>query len=73
LARTVEVTDEAITIHGERKREREEEREGVYRSERSYGSFRRLIPLPGGAMTDQAKASFKDACSRLRCPPRPSR
>src|SRR5262249_19616835 len=51
----VDVTDDAVTIQGERRREREEERGGMYRSERSYGSFYRVIPLPDGAMTDQAK------------------
>jgi HSP20 family protein len=35
----VEVTDEAITIQGERKQEKKEEKEGVYRTERSYGQF----------------------------------
>src|SRR5687768_12483813 len=33
---SVDITDDAITIQGERKRESEEEREGFYRSERSY-------------------------------------
>ena len=48
----VDVTEDAITIQGERKREHEEEKAGVYRSERSYGSFYRSIPLPEGAMGD---------------------
>src|SRR4029453_9986933 len=41
----VEITDEALVIRGERKSEREEDKEGYYRSERSYGSFYRKIPL----------------------------
>lgn len=57
---TVEVTDNLLTISGERKAEKEEKREGYYRSERSYGSFYRQIPLPEGAMTDTATAEFKD-------------
>jgi HSP20 family protein len=56
----VEVTDDAITIQGERREEREENREGYYRSERSYGSFYRAVPLPEGAITESAKANFKD-------------
>jgi HSP20 family protein len=32
----------------------------VYRSERSYGQFRRQIPLPEGAKLDTATASFKN-------------
>lgn len=56
----VELTDEALTISGERKEEKEEKREGYYRSERSYGSFYRCIPLPEGVKTDTAKAEFHD-------------
>jgi HSP20 family protein len=57
---SVEIGDDVLTISGERKDDREEEHEGVYRSERSYGSFYRTIPLPEGAVADSAKADFKD-------------
>src|SRR5687767_7170275 len=40
---TVDITDQEVTIEGERQHEREEEREGYYRSERGYGSFCRVI------------------------------
>ncbi len=56
----VEVTDDVLTISGERKEEKEEKREGHYRSERSYGSFYRQIPLPAGAKIDTATAEFTD-------------
>ena len=64
----VDVTDDAITIQGERRREHEDERGGVYRSERSYGSFQRVIALPEGAITDQAKASFRDGVLEITMP-----
>jgi HSP20 family protein len=64
----VDVTDEAITIQGERRREHEDEQAGIYRSERSYGSFQRVIPLPDGAMTDQAKATFRDGVLEITMP-----
>jgi HSP20 family protein len=64
----VDVTDDAITLQGERRREHEEEREGIYRSERSYGQFYRVIPLPEGAKTDQAKASFRDGVLEITMP-----
>ena len=67
----VDVTDESITIQGERKREHEEEREGIYRSERSYGSFSRVIPLPEGTITDQAKASFDNGVLEIAMPAPP--
>jgi HSP20 family protein len=54
----VEVGDDSVTIRGERRQEQEEDREGVFWSERSYGSFTRVIPLPPGTIADSAKASF---------------
>lgn len=56
----VEMTDDAIIISGERKLETEEEKEGYFHSERSYGSFYRSIPLPEGFHADKANASFTD-------------
>jgi HSP20 family protein len=56
----VEITENVLTLSGERREEKEEKHEGYYRSERSYGSFYRQIPLPEGAKTDTASAEFKD-------------
>jgi HSP20 family protein len=67
----VDVTEDAITIQGERKHEHEEERAGVYRTERSYGSFYRSVALPEGAMADQAKAVFKDGVLEVTMPAPP--
>jgi len=67
----IDVRDNDITISGERRQEQETEREGIYRSERSYGSFCRTIPLPEGTITDQAKATFKDGVLEVRMPAPP--
>jgi HSP20 family protein len=67
----IDITDEAISISGERRQEQESENAGVYRSERSYGSFYRTIPLPRGAISDQAKATFKDGVLEIRVPAPP--
>jgi HSP20 family protein len=67
----VDVRDDAVTIQGERRREHEEEREGVYRSERSYGSFSRVVPLPEGAITEQAKATFRSGVLEITMPTPP--
>jgi len=56
----VEVTDKALTLSGERKEEKEEKREGYYRTERNYGSFYRRIPLPEGVNTDKVTATFNN-------------
>ena len=53
----VEVGDDTVTIHGERRQDRQEEREGMFWTERGYGSFTRTVPLPAGAIADSAKAS----------------
>lgn len=67
----VDVTEDSISIQGERKREYEEERDGVYRAERSYGRFSRVIPLPEGTITDQAKATFENGVLEITMPAPP--
>jgi len=64
----VELTDEALTISGERKEEKEEKREGFYRSERHYGRFYRQIPLPEGVKTDKANATFHNGVLEITVP-----
>ena len=56
----VEVNDDGITIEGERRSEQEENREGFYRSERSYGKFYRRLPLPEGVDAENANATFNN-------------
>ncbi|HEX5490800.1 MAG TPA: Hsp20/alpha crystallin family protein [Candidatus Udaeobacter sp.] len=50
------------------KGEKELKRKGYYRSERSYGSFSRAIPLPEDAKIDDAKASFNDGVLEITVP-----
>jgi HSP20 family protein len=69
---SVEVTEDAVIIQGERKREHQEEREGYYRTERSYGTFCRVVPLPAGAIGDQAKAQFRDGVLEVTMPAPPA-
>jgi HSP20 family protein len=57
---TVDVTDDMLTIEGERKQESERKEGSYYRSERSYGYFSRSVALPEGTNADTAKATFKD-------------
>ena len=67
----IDVTDQDITISGERRQQQESQKEGVYRTERSYGSFCRTIALPEGAITDQANATFKDGVLEIKMPAPP--
>lgn len=64
----VEVTPEALVLEGERKQEKEEKKEGYYHSERSYGRFHRLIPLPEGAELDKAEAEFTNGVLEVSIP-----
>jgi HSP20 family protein len=69
---TVEIGDDQLILQGERKYDHQEERNGVFRSERRYGTFYRLVPLPEGTMSESAKASFKDGVLEVvvQAPPR---
>ena len=64
----VEVGDDSLTISGERKQEHREEREGLFWSERSYGSFCRVVPLPPGTISDSAKATFSNGVLEVVMP-----
>jgi len=64
----VELSQDGITIAGERKNEQEEKREGYYRSERSYGKFYRHLPIPDGVNPEDAKASFRDGVLEVTMP-----
>jgi HSP20 family protein len=64
----VEVTEEGLTIAGERRSEHEEKQGGMFRSERHYGTFRRHIPLPEGIDAAQVQASFQDGVLEVTMP-----
>jgi HSP20 family protein len=64
----VDIADQTLTIRGERKREKEEKKGEVYRSERTYGSFVRSVTLPEGAKLDQATATVKDGVLEVKMP-----
>jgi HSP20 family protein len=71
----VELTDDAVTLRGERREEHEEKREGYFRSEREYGQFHRSIPLPEGVITESAQATFKNGVLEIsmQAPPAETR
>jgi HSP20 family protein len=64
----VELTDDTLTIQGERKEEKKEEREGYSYSECSYGRFYRVIPLPEGADTTKVTAEFHNGVLEVGIP-----
>jgi HSP20 family protein len=56
----VEVRGNNLIIEGERKQEKKEDREGWFMTERTYGRFDRVVPLPDDVNPDSAKATFHD-------------
>jgi HSP20 family protein len=64
----IEVDDNVLTISGERKAEHEDRKEGFYRVERSYGSFRRSLTLPDNVDPEAVKASFENGVLEVRVP-----
>jgi HSP20 family protein len=64
----VEVTDNQLMISGERRREIEEKKDNVYRSEREYGSFCRSVPLPEGVKVEDVKATFSNGVLEVSMP-----
>jgi HSP20 family protein len=64
----VEVADGNLTISGTRTREEEEKKDQFYRSEREYGSFYRMIPLPEGVGIDDVKATYTSGVLEVSIP-----
>jgi HSP20 family protein len=64
----VEATDDGLVIQGERKREETVDEGGVIRTERVYGRFYRLIPLPDDAKVEDAKANFQNGVLEITVP-----
>lgn len=64
----IEVDDGVLTLSGERRAQNEENGDGWYRSERSYGRFERSIPLPEGVDANQCEATFNDGVLEVTLP-----
>lgn len=64
----VEVSDGALTLSGERKKEVKEEKDNYFREEREYGSFCRRVPLPKGVKLDDIKATFTNGVLEVTVP-----
>lgn len=64
----VTVAPDGLTIRGEKRVERQQEKKGFYLSERSYGSVFRSIPLPPGVDCDRAEAKFGNGVLTVTLP-----
>ncbi len=64
----LEITDDTLTLSGERRFEHEVKREGYHRIERGSGSFARSLTLPDGVDPDAIAASFDRGVLEIRIP-----
>lgn len=64
------ITDDRVTVRAERRQEKRVEQEGYYHSERQYGSFQRVVPLPTAVDADKAEARFEHGVLEIRAPKR---
>jgi len=67
----VTMTDDLMTVRGEKKAEREEKEEGYYLAERTYGSFQRSFRLPEDVDADKIGAEFSKGVLRVTLPKSP--
>ena len=61
----VHVENNVLTVHGERKLEKEEKEENFRRVERQYGSFTRAFTLPATADPNQIQANYEKGVLRV--------
>jgi HSP20 family protein len=64
----ISVTNNVLTVRGEKKMEKETSEENYHRIERVYGSFVRSLELPTLVRADKVKASFKDGVLSIVLP-----
>ncbi|MCE2401070.1 Hsp20/alpha crystallin family protein [Candidatus Poribacteria bacterium] len=64
----VSVTDNLLTIKGEKRQEKETDNKNYHRVERRYGSFQRSFTLPRNVETADIKAGYKDGVLTLTIP-----
>ena len=64
----IEITDDIMTISGERKEEKEKDEEGYYYKESHTGSFSRSFTLPSNVMGENAKAEMKKGVLTVTIP-----
>ncbi len=64
----VKLTENTITIAGEKRKEEKVEKKDYYKLERSLGTFSRICTLPAAVKTDMARAQFRNGILEVRIP-----
>jgi HSP20 family protein len=64
----VTVEDGILSVSGERKSEKQDQKRKFHRIERSYGNFRRSFTLPEDANGSKVTADFRDGVLKVHLP-----
>jgi HSP20 family protein len=67
----VRIESNTLTVHGERKIEKEEKEENFRRVERQYGSFTRSFTLPSSVDTGQVSAHYDKGILKISLAKKP--
>lgn len=62
------LTDEMVMVKGERKEEKEVDKNSYHLQECYWGTFSRTVNLPAKVVPDEAKADFKNGILTIRIP-----
>jgi HSP20 family protein len=62
----VRIENNTLTVHGERKIEKEEKEENFRRVERQYGSFTRSFTLPSSLDLEQVNADYEKGVLKIK-------
>ncbi len=64
----ISFSENNLTLKGEKKQEKESEGKNYYRMERSFGQFKRIIPIPVGIQPEKVTTLFKKGVLTIRLP-----
>ncbi len=67
----IKIEDNTLSIHGERKLEKETREENYHRIERAYGSFYRSFTLPNHIDQDNIQAEHENGVLKISMPKKP--
>jgi HSP20 family protein len=67
----VTVEDGVLSVSGERKYQKEDQKKKFHRIERSFGTFRRSFTLPEDADSTKVTAEFRDGVLKVHLPTTP--
>lgn len=62
------LTDNLLTVNGEKKEEYKEKKKNYYISERSYGSFQRTFQIPTGVESKKINANYSKGVLNISLP-----